>query len=97
MQQQRASSDGTIPSEILPTTGFVFQEVEEQEGLLCPPKLLPIKSFALERLERLEKHAAEEAKAKRLGRQQQRAVPQWNTTQQNTTPEISTPAPSAEV
>ncbi|KAF8279166.1 hypothetical protein TcYC6_0019170 [Trypanosoma cruzi] len=72
-------ASGDAPVEILPTSGFVFNEVEEPAELLCPPKLLPIKSFTLERLEKLEKRVADEAKAKRAQRQQQQSAPMWNT------------------
>ncbi|ORC86360.1 uncharacterized protein TM35_000292420 [Trypanosoma theileri] len=74
----RPESDEAL-TEILPANGFVFHEVEDYTELLCPPKLLPIKSFTLERLESLEKRVTEEAKAKRVAQQQQRAVPMWNT------------------
>ncbi|KEG06508.1 hypothetical protein DQ04_13581020 [Trypanosoma grayi] len=73
------SAAGDMPVEILPASGFVFHEAEEPTELLCPPKLLPIKSFTLERLEKLEQRVSDEAKAKRMARQQQRAVPMWNT------------------
>ncbi|KAH9597861.1 Cilia BBSome complex subunit 10 [Trypanosoma melophagium] len=72
------SESNEVLTEILPANGFVFHEVEDYTGLLCPPKLLPIKSFTLERLENLEKRITGEAKAKRLAQQQQRAVPMWN-------------------
>ncbi|SCU72001.1 Cilia BBSome complex subunit 10, putative [Trypanosoma equiperdum] len=89
--QQRAGSDETLPAEVLPTTGFVFHESEEPKGLLCPPKLLPIKSFALERLEHLEKRMEDETKAKRQERQQQKATPQWNTSPTNLRPPLPKP------
>ncbi len=42
-------------TEILPTTGLVYSEKSSMTELLCRPKILPIKSMALEKLEKLEK------------------------------------------
>ena len=47
--------------EVLPKRGLVFQESSPQL-VLCKPKLLPLKSFTLEKLENMQKEAAEKAK-----------------------------------
>ena len=47
--------------EVLPKRGLVFQESSPQL-VLCKPKLLPLKSFTLEKLEAMQKEATEKAK-----------------------------------
>lgn len=47
--------------EVLPKRGLVFQESSPQL-VLCKPKLLPLKSFTLEKLENMQKEATEKAK-----------------------------------
>lgn len=42
--------------ELLPKTGLVFQE-EQPTMVLCKPKLLPLKSVTLEKLEKMQKDA----------------------------------------
>jgi BBSome-interacting protein 1 len=44
--------------EILPKAGLVYSEKGSLSEVLCKPKLLPIKSATLEKIERLEKEAA---------------------------------------
>lgn len=41
---------------ILPTSGKLFYE-KKQEFQLCKPQLLPLKSFSLEKLEKMQKEA----------------------------------------
>ena len=48
--------------EILPKRGLVYQESNPQL-VLCKPKLLPLKSVTLEKLEKMQKDANEKAKA----------------------------------
>ena len=48
--------------EILPKRGLVYQESNPQL-VLCKPKLLPLKSVTLEKLEKMQKEANEKAKA----------------------------------
>lgn len=43
--------------EVLPKAGLVYSEKGNLAEVLCKPKLLPIKSAVLEKLERLEKEA----------------------------------------
>lgn len=44
--------------EVLPKAGLVYSEKGNLSEVLCKPKIMPIKSIALERLEALEKEAA---------------------------------------
>lgn len=44
--------------EVMPQTGLLFQE-QTLNPVLCKPKLLPLKSVTLERLERMQKEAQE--------------------------------------
>lgn len=67
------------PSEVLPEKALVYAEVKEQQTILCKPKLLPVKSFSLERLEGLEKKLALQAKARRDADRAQRNTAAWNT------------------
>ena len=46
--------------EHLPKKGLIFQESEPQP-VLCKPKLLPLKSFTLQKLERMQKEATAKA------------------------------------
>jgi BBSome-interacting protein 1 len=41
--------------EILPKNGIVFNEKNEFSEILCKPKLLPLKSMNINKLEKLEK------------------------------------------
>lgn len=47
--------------EVLPKRGLVFQESAAQL-VLCKPKLLPLKSFTLQKLESMQREAGEKAK-----------------------------------
>ena len=42
--------------EVLPKKGLIFHETEPQP-VLCKPKLLPLKSFTLQKLEKMQKEA----------------------------------------
>lgn len=42
----------------LPTTGFLFEE-DVSQYVLCKPMLLPVKTIALEKLEKMQKDAEE--------------------------------------
>eukprot|EP00953_Heterococcus_sp_UTEX-ZZ885_P037239 19145-Heterococcus_DN1.PRE.1 len=56
-----SSEPKPVLSEILPTKGLVFSERPGLSEVLCKPKILPIKSLALEKLERLEAAATQAA------------------------------------
>lgn len=42
--------------EIIPKSGIVYNEKHELNEVLCKPKLLPLKSFTIRKLEELEKN-----------------------------------------
>ena len=42
--------------EIIPKNGIVYNEKQELNDVLCKPKLLPLKSFTIRKLEELEKN-----------------------------------------
>lgn len=71
--QAKASMDEAVGAQVandwatpvLPERGLVFSEVKYMQLQLCKPKLLPIKSYSLEKLENMEKKLAQEAKEKR--------------------------------
>jgi|TARA_B110000211_G_C13548656_1_gene322615 hypothetical protein len=50
---------GPILSEVLPKSGLVFSEKGCLTYVLCKPKIMPIKSVTLQKLEEMEKKAAE--------------------------------------
>lgn len=47
--------------EVLPTTGLLFQE-EFQSFVLSKPKLIPLKSVTLQKLENMQQNAEKKAK-----------------------------------
>jgi hypothetical protein len=47
----------TVIQEVLPKAGLVYSEKGNLSEVLCKPKIMPIKSTALQRLEALEKEA----------------------------------------
>ena len=52
-------------SEVLPKQGLVYQE-DMPTVVLCKPKLLPLKSVTLEKMEKMQKDAMEEVKQQEL-------------------------------
>ena len=50
---------GPVLSEVLPKSGLVFSEKGCLTYVLCKPKIMPIKSITLQKLEEMEKKAAE--------------------------------------
>ncbi|KAA0151515.1 hypothetical protein FNF27_07085 [Cafeteria roenbergensis] len=57
-------ADGRI-AELLPLDGLVYSERQELSEVMCKPKILPIKSVTMERLEQLEEDAAKAAREAR--------------------------------
>ena len=41
--------------EIIPKNGIVYNEKQDMNDVLCKPKLLPLKSFTIKKLEEMEK------------------------------------------
>jgi len=64
-----AKKDAPAITEVLPKSGLVYSEKSSMTELHCKPKIMPIKSAALERLEAMET----EAKAVFQGTPQSRA------------------------
>ncbi|KAK7196001.1 Bardet-Biedl syndrome 10 (BBS1) protein [Novymonas esmeraldas] len=65
---------------VLPERGLVLSEIHKLQLQLCKPKLLPIKSYSLEKLEKMEHKLAQEAKAKRdQDRVQRKTAVGWTT------------------
>jgi len=56
--------------EVLPKKGLIFHESEAQ-AVLCKPKLLPLKSFTLEKLEKMQKEATAKAQETILEKQRE--------------------------
>jgi BBSome-interacting protein 1 len=46
-----------VIKEILPKQGLVYSEKNTLTELLCKPKIMPIKSLTLEKLEQMQKEA----------------------------------------
>ena len=41
--------------EIIPKNGIIYNEKQDMNDVLCKPKLLPLKSFTIKKLEEMEK------------------------------------------
>lgn len=54
-------SSNPIPKEYIPTTGLLHCE-ETDELILCKPKLMPLKSVTLEKLEKMQNDAEKKLK-----------------------------------
>jgi BBSome-interacting protein 1 len=66
LQSAPAPSKPILLREVIPLQGAVFVERCLSE-VLCKPKILPIKSVALEKVEQIERESAELSKARRAG------------------------------
>ena len=64
--QATAGAARPLLREVLPSQGAVYVERTLSE-VLCKPKILPIKSVALEKVEQIERESAQQARAKRVG------------------------------
>eukprot|EP00240_Pyramimonas_obovata_P018310 CAMPEP_0118923982 /NCGR_PEP_ID=MMETSP1169-20130426/2314_1 /TAXON_ID=36882 /ORGANISM="Pyramimonas obovata, Strain CCMP722" /LENGTH=71 /DNA_ID=CAMNT_0006865053 /DNA_START=210 /DNA_END=425 /DNA_ORIENTATION=- len=53
-----ADKESTSLQEVLPKAGLVYSEKGNLSEVLCKPKIMPLKSITLERLEEMEKAAA---------------------------------------
>lgn len=58
MEDHPQGASHAIP-EIMPKAGLVYSEKGNLTEVLCKPKIMPIKSMTLERIEQLERQAAE--------------------------------------
>lgn len=67
------------PSEILPRSILLHVERKGLQPALCQPKLLPIKSFSLIRLEQLERKMELEERQRRDDLKAEQAKSAWST------------------
>lgn len=59
--QSQSNEHQLVFREILPKTGLLYDE-NITEMTFCKPKILPLKSFTVEKLEKIQKEAAEKLK-----------------------------------
>ncbi|XP_077992711.1 BBSome-interacting protein 1-like [Glandiceps talaboti] len=59
--------------EVLPKQGMLYQE-DIPTTVLCKPKLMPLKSVTLEKLEKMQKDAQETVKQQELMEQQEQST-----------------------
>lgn len=52
--------------EVLPKTGLVYSERGMLTGIMCKPKIMPIKSITLEKIEEMEKKLLEKINANQV-------------------------------
>ena len=62
--------------EVLPKQGLVYQE-EQPSVVICKPKLLPLKSVTLEKLEKMQKEAEEKVKEQEALAAMEEAADRW--------------------
>ncbi len=55
----KASGEHSVLQEVLPKSGLVFSEKHKPSEILCKPKIMPLKSITLEKLEEMQKQVAE--------------------------------------
>ena len=53
------NAEGVVIQEVLPRSGLVYSEKGSLEYVLCKPKIMPIKSVTLLKLEEMERKAKE--------------------------------------
>ncbi|CAM9270512.1 unnamed protein product [Sphacelaria rigidula] len=58
-----AKIESNTISEVLPRNGLVYSEKASLREVLCKPKLMPVKSLTLQKLEQLEQAVAAPAPA----------------------------------
>lgn len=49
----------------LPTSGYIYEE-DVNQYILCKPKVMPLKSMTLEKLEKMQKEAEEKLKSQQM-------------------------------
>jgi len=60
-EDEERGQHAKILQEALPRTGLVFSERGDLSEILCKPKILPVKSATLIRMEQLERKARDNA------------------------------------
>ena len=58
---ESAAAQAPVLQEVLPKAGLVYSEKGNLSEVLCKPKIMPIKSITLEKLEQMEAAAAAHA------------------------------------
>ncbi|KAJ8026365.1 BBSome-interacting protein 1 [Holothuria leucospilota] len=58
-------SDKTLFKEVLPKEGLLYEE-DQLSVILCKPKILPLKSVTLEKLEKMQKDAQNKVKEQEM-------------------------------
>ncbi|SPQ98902.1 BBSome-interacting protein 1 [Plasmodiophora brassicae] len=61
VEQTTAAGETERPEVVLPRTGLLFSEKGNLTEVLCKPKIMSIKSITLEKLEKMERDAANAA------------------------------------
>ena len=59
MSAHDQQSSGQKITEVLPKAGLVYSEKGNLTEVLCKPKIMPLKSVTLERIEEMERQAAQ--------------------------------------
>jgi BBSome-interacting protein 1 len=59
LEDRAGDRDRPVISEIFPKSGLVFSERDHLTEVLCKPKIIPLKSAVLEKLEKLERKTVE--------------------------------------
>ena len=54
-------SDKKVLKEVLPKTGLVYSERGALTEVLCKPKIMPLKSSVIEKIQKIEQQQEEEA------------------------------------
>jgi BBSome-interacting protein 1 len=62
-----AQDDQTVLKEILPKTGLVYSERGALSEILCKPKIMPLKSAVLEKIQKIEGEAEEQQESELHG------------------------------
>eukprot|EP00903_Cladosiphon_okamuranus_P012294 g11526.t1 len=65
MMENTAEQESSRITELLPKNGLVYSEKSNLSEVLCKPKLMPIKSLMLQKLEQLEEQLLAEKKPDR--------------------------------
>ena len=59
-------------AEVLPKAGLVYSEKGQLSETLSKPKIMPLKSITLERIEQMEREARRRSRRRRRGRRRRR-------------------------
>lgn len=59
--EEPAAGKAAAPREVLPKAGLVYSDKGVLKEVLCKPKIMPLKSVTLEKLQQMERRAAEVA------------------------------------